>query len=79
MGDNRENEKTHQQQRYLDGLRRYHNKGIPIYIDGKLSTETEWCKIFETREDGGFYMGDYVGAEEGCLKEIRFDRIYLGK
>ena len=79
MGESRENEKARQQQRYLEGLRRYYNRGIPIYIDGKLSTEAEWRKIFETREDGGFYMGDYVGAEEGCLKEIRFDRIYLGK
>ncbi len=79
MGESRENEKARQQQRYLEGLKRYYNRGIPIYIDGKLSTETEWCKIFETREDGGFYMGDYVGADEGCLKEIRFDRIYLGK
>lgn len=79
MGESRENEKARQQQRYLEGLKRYYNRGIPIYIDGKLSTETEWRKIFETREDGGFYMGDYVGADEGCLKEIRFDRIYLGK
>ncbi len=77
MGYDEETEKVHQQQRYLEGLRRYYNKGIPIYIDGKLSTEDEWSRIFETREDGGFYMGDYVGAEEGCLKEIRFDRIYL--
>ncbi len=22
-------------------------------------------------------MGDYVGADEGCLREIRFDRVYL--
>ena len=22
-------------------------------------------------------MGDYVGAEQGCLKEIRFDKVYL--
>ncbi|MFR1833274.1 MAG: hypothetical protein ACLSX5_08960 [Lachnospiraceae bacterium] len=77
MGYDEESEKVHQQQRYLEGLRRYYSKGIPIYIDGKLSTEAEWRRIFETREDGGFYMGDYVGAEEGCLKEIRFDRIYL--
>ena len=28
-------------------------------------------------EDGAFYMGDYVGAEQGCLKEIRFDKVYL--
>ena len=22
-------------------------------------------------------MGDYVGAEQGCLREIRFDKVYL--
>ena len=22
-------------------------------------------------------MGDYVGADQGCLKEIRFDKVYL--
>ena len=79
MGYEEEQEKMNQQQRYLEGLRRYYNKGIPIYIDGKLSTEADWSKIFEVKEDGGFYMGEYVGAEEGCLKEIRFDRISLKK
>ena len=29
------------------------------------------------REDGSFYMGDYLGAEKGCLKESRFDKVYL--
>ena len=79
MGYDKERERKRQQQRYLDGLRRYYKRGIPIYIDGKLSTEAEWHKLFEAREDGGFYMGDYVGADEGCLKEIRFDRIHLGR
>lgn len=72
-------EEKKQQQAYIEGLKRYHDRGIPIYIDGKPSTEEEWYKIFETRDDGGFYMGDYVGAEEGCLREIRFDRVYLCK
>ena len=55
--DRREHQKV-----YLDGLRRYKNKGV---------------RIFEMGEDGGFYMGDYIGAEQGCLKEIRFDKVYL--
>lgn len=72
-----EEEKKQQQQAYLEGLKRYHDRGIPIYIDGRPCPEDEWHKIFEVREDGGFYMGDYVGADEGRLREIRFDRVYL--
>ena len=26
-----------------------------------------------------FYMGDYVQAEGGGLKEIRFDKVYLSE
>ena len=54
MGYDEESEKVHQQQRYLEGRTRYYSKGIPIYIDGKLSTEAEWRRIFETREDAAF-------------------------
>ena len=50
---------------------------VRITIDGVECPEKEWEKIFEMGEDGGFYMGDYVGAEQGCLKEIRFDKVYL--
>lgn len=39
--------------------------------------EEEWSRIFETGEDGGFYMGDFICSEQGSLKEIRFDRVYL--
>ena len=40
------------------------------YMDGKLSGQREWEKLFEVREDGMFYMGDYVQAEGGGLKEM---------
>lgn len=65
-----------QQERYLDGLKRFRKKGIPIYIDGKESEDEELERILEICEDGAFYMGDYVGADKGCLKEIRFDKVY---
>ena len=48
-------------------------------MDGKLSGQREWEKLFEVREDGMFYMGDYVQAEGGGLKEIRFDKVYLSE
>lgn len=69
-------EKDEQRVRYLDGLKRYKERGIPIYIDGKPSAEQEWSRIFEICEDGSFYMGDYIGADQGKLMEIRFDRVY---
>lgn len=62
--------------RYMNGLKRYQNKGIPIYMDGKLSNAADWERLFELREDNMFYMGDYVQAETGELKEIRFDKVY---
>lgn len=66
-------------ERYLNGLKRYTEKGIPIYMDGKISGQREWERLFEVREDGMFYMGDYVQAESGGLKEIRFDKVYLSE
>ena len=60
-----ENRSVEEMTRYLNGLKRYTEKGIPIYMDGKLSGQREWEKLFEVREDGMFYMGDYVQAEGG--------------
>lgn len=65
-----------EQQQYVNGLRRYEAKGIPVYIDGAIPGEEDWGKIFQVNEDGSFYMCDYVGVSEGNLKEIRFDRVY---
>ena len=56
-----ENRSVEEMTRYLNGLKRYTEKGIPIY------------------KDGMFYMGDYVQAEGGGLKEIRFDKVYLSE
>ena len=61
---------------YVDGLRRFESRGIPIYIDGTIASDKDWAKIFQVREDGAFYMCDYVGGDEGTLKEIHFDRVY---
>lgn len=70
--DHKKNQKT-----YLDGLKRFKDKGVRILVDGIECPEKEWERIFELGEDGGFYMGDYVGAETGCVEEIRFDKVYL--
>ena len=44
-----EEQKTEEMTRYLNGLKRYTEKGIPIYMDGKLSGQREWEKLFEVR------------------------------
>ena len=69
--------KREQQERYIEGLKRYSQRGIPIYIDGKECRAEDCERLFEVSEDGAFYMGDYVGADEGQLREIRFDKVYL--
>lgn len=71
-----ERRRREQQNIFLEGLERYRKKGVPILIDGKECTPEDYRKIFEVREDGSFYMGDYIGAETGGLKEIHFDRVY---
>ena len=67
---------TTEEQHYLDGIKRLESKGILVYIDGQRAEEKDWGKIFQVREDGAFYMCDYVGTEDGILKEIHFDRVY---
>lgn len=68
--------KEQERQRYINGLKRFEAKGIPVFIDGVRAGDKDWEKIFTVREDGSFYMSDYVGMEEGALREIHFDRVY---
>ena len=71
-----ERRKRQQQRIFMEGLCRYREKGISILIDGTECTPDEYHKIFEIKEDGSFYMGDYISAETGVLAEIHFDRVY---
>ena len=65
-----------EQKKYINGLKRYESRGIPIYIDGEMPNDSDWEKIFQIQQDGSFYMCDYVGAGDGKLKEIHFDLVY---
>lgn len=49
---------------FLEGLRRYQERGVKILLDGKEADVKRLEVIFEEREDGSFYMGDYILAEE---------------
>ena len=73
------NEDARHRKDYLDGLKRFKKRGIPIIIDGKECREADWTRSFDVGEDGAFYMGDYVCSDKGGLKEIRFDKVYLSE
>ncbi len=61
---------------YLDGIRRYQSVGVTVLVDGKEPGPGELEQIVEVREDGAFYMGDYITDETGKLVEIHFDKVY---
>ena len=44
----------------MEGLKRYQKRGIRVLIDGVDASDATWAKLFEVREDGSFYMGDYI-------------------
>lgn len=79
MGEDRRRKQTDRERyAYVEQLKEYQNKGVPIYIDGREATgEKDWYKIFEVREDGAVYMADYVNTDSGHLAEIHFDLVYL--
>ena len=54
------------QEVFLEGLKRYRERGIRILIDGKETDESKWKKIFEPRFHGdtSFYMADFVFEDE---------------
>lgn len=61
---------------FLEGLKKYHDRGVRIVIEKKEALPEEWDQVFKVSEDGGFYMGDYISDDEGRLTEIRFDWVY---
>ena len=64
-------------EQFINGLKRYPEKGVQVYIDGKIAGPFDWDKLMVLREDNQFYMGDFVQDESG-LREIRFDMVYHG-
>lgn len=69
-----------EKEKFLNGLKLYSERGIPVYIDNKVAGPGDWEKLTMVREDNRFYMGDFVqSAETGQLKEIRFDMVYHGE
>lgn len=65
-----------EKRRYLEGIKRFQKVGVTVLVDGKEPGPRDLEKIVEIREDGAFYMGDYIADESGKLVEIRFDKVY---
>ncbi len=57
---------------YLIELEEYVTKGVPLVLEGHISTPTQ---IYDALRECNDYMSDYVGDEEGIIKEIRFDKV----
>jgi len=56
-----------------NSLAKSSKKGVQLYLCGELSNPSEISDI-TVREDG-CYMADYVTDDDGCLVEIRFDKV----
>lgn len=48
---------------FLDGIKKYLERGIPIYVDGMKADDNLLRKIVE-RSDEGFYKSEYIMEED---------------
>lgn len=55
-------------------LSQFVQKGVVLYLEGRLSTPEEVAECYCVNEDS-IYMADYVLSEGGSLKEVRYDKI----
>lgn len=66
-----------EKEKFVEGMKKYPDKGIPVYIDDKIPKEQrDWDKLIMVREDRRFYMADFVTDDRGELCQIRFDAVY---
>ena len=65
--DKEEREKFEYEQaekrKFVEGMKKYPEMGVAVYIDGKIPEEQDWEKLIAVREDGQFYMADYIMEE----------------
>ena len=66
-----------ERKKFLNGLKKYPEMGVSVYIDDKIPGPDDWEKLVAVREDQFFYMGDYIQLD-GKLHEIRFDCVCHG-
>ena len=59
----------------LSGLSKINEKGITLYLDGRMATPDEIADCCVN--DKPMYMPDYVLDDKGTLKEIRYDKVVI--
>ena len=52
---------------FLEGLKKYQERGVRILVDGKEATSRDLNRLLIEYEDGSFYMGDYIWEERPRL------------
>lgn len=52
MQGDMEKQNRRKEQEYIKGLKRYEQKGIPVYIDGKKPEEEDW----DFPDSGGWWI-----------------------
>ena len=60
---------------WLDGLKKYHRRGIAIRVDGSVWQEDSFDLLINQPEDSFFYLAHIVEDETtGNLRELRFTK-----
>ena len=70
-----EKEKQKEIEKYIEGIKRLQDTGVRVLVEGRNPGRREWDKVMSVREDGAFYMCDYIKDECGKLQEIHFDLV----
>ena len=68
MQGDMEKQNRRKEQEYIKGLKRYEQKGIPVYIDGKKPEEEDWEKIFQIQEDGSLFLKSALPGRKNRIK-----------
>lgn len=76
MQGDMEKQNRRKEQEYIKGLKRYEQKGIPVYMVEKGRRKRTGRRFSRFRRTVGFYMSDFIGLEDGKLREIHFDKVY---
>ncbi|MBQ8326318.1 MAG: hypothetical protein IJX86_04535 [Lachnospiraceae bacterium] len=63
-----------EKQEIISRLNYFAQKGVQVYLEGKLTTPEEVAEQYFVAEDC-VYMPDYVLSDKGQLKEVRYDKV----
>jgi hypothetical protein len=64
--------KTKEQQDLKKELKRYHEQGIDLLLQGEYSTPARIVQAHQVAEEGS-YMRDYIQDKKGVVTGVEFD------